>query len=112
MIQIQLSFMYLTAFLVKIKGATWLQGTAPFYVYHLDELRHFPVPSSFFRPTVLKLGDWAALAFEFSLGVLIWGTRISIRAAGAGVAVSLLAGIFPQHPSVSVGHPVRLHSVR
>jgi len=72
MIQIQLSLMYLTAFLVKLKGATWLQGTAPFYVYHLDELRHFPLPSWFFRPAVLKLGDWLALALEFALGVLIW----------------------------------------
>lgn len=72
MIQIQLSLIYLTAFLVKMKGATWLQGTALFYVYHLDELRHFPLPSWFFHPTVLKLGDWLALALEFSLGVLIW----------------------------------------
>lgn len=72
MIQIQLSLMYLTSFLVKIKGATWLHGTALFYVYHLDELRHFPLPSWFFSPAVLKLADWLALALEFALGVLIW----------------------------------------
>jgi hypothetical protein len=72
MIQIQLSFMYLVAFLLKIKGPPWLQGTALFYVYHLDELRHFPLPSWFFHPVVLKLGDWLALALEFSLGALIW----------------------------------------
>lgn len=72
MIQIQLSLMYLSAFLVKIKGATWLHGTALFYVYHLEELRHFPLPSWFFSPALLKLGDWLALALEFALGVLIW----------------------------------------
>ena len=72
LIQIQLSLMYLTAFLLKMKGATWLQGTALFYVYHLDEFRHFPLPSWFLRPTVLKLGDWLTLVLEFSLGVLIW----------------------------------------
>lgn len=72
MIQIQLSFMYLVAFLLKIQGPPWLQGTALFYVYHLDELRHFPLPSWFFHPVVLKLGDWLALALEFSLGALIW----------------------------------------
>jgi hypothetical protein len=32
MIQLQLSFLYLATFLWKIKGATWLQGTALFYV--------------------------------------------------------------------------------
>src|SRR5215469_9449990 len=47
MIQIQLALVYLTTFLVKIKGAYWLDGTALFYVYHLDELRRFPLPSWF-----------------------------------------------------------------
>jgi vitamin K-dependent gamma-carboxylase-like protein len=72
MIQLQLSFLYLVSFLLKIKGAPWLQGTALFYVYHLDELRHFPLPSWFFHGNVLKLGSWFALILEFSLGVLIW----------------------------------------
>jgi hypothetical protein len=72
MIQLQLSFLYLVTFLLKIKGTPWLQGTALFYVYHLDEFRRFPLPSWFLRPTVLKLGSWSALVLEFSLGVLIW----------------------------------------
>lgn len=72
MIQLQLSFLYLVTFLLKIKGIPWLQGTALFYVYHLDEFRRFPLPSWFLRPTVLKLGSWSALVLEFSLGVLIW----------------------------------------
>lgn len=72
MIQLQLALLYFVAFLLKIKGAPWLQGTALFYVYHLDELRRFPLPSWFFHPVVLKLGSWSALVLEFSLGVLIW----------------------------------------
>ena len=72
MIQLQLSLLYLAAFLLKIKGAPWLQGTALFYVYHLDELKRFPLPSWFFHPMMLKIGSWFALALEFSLGVLIW----------------------------------------
>lgn len=72
LIQLQLSCVYFATFLLKIKGAPWLQGTALFYVYHLDELKHFPLPAWFFSPIVLKLGSWSALAVEFSLGVLIW----------------------------------------
>lgn len=72
MIQLQLSFLYLVSFLLKIKGAPWLQGTALFYIYHLEEFRHFPIPGWFFHSTVLKLCSWSALALEFSLGVLIW----------------------------------------
>jgi hypothetical protein len=72
MIQLQLSLMYLVAFLLKMKGAPWLQGTALFYAYHLEELRRLPIPAWFFRPMVLKLGSWSALVLEFSLGALIW----------------------------------------
>jgi hypothetical protein len=72
MIQLQLSLLYLVTFLLKIKGASWLQGTALFYVYDLDDLKRFPLPAWFFKPIILKLGSWSALALEFSLGVLIW----------------------------------------
>ncbi len=72
MIQLQLSFLYLVTFLLKIKGAPWLQGSALFYVYHLDELKRFPLPAWLFKPIVLKLGSWSAVCLEFSLGVLIW----------------------------------------
>jgi hypothetical protein len=72
MIQLQLALLYFVSFLLKIRGAPWLQGTALFYVYHLDELRRFPLPSWFFHPVVLKLASWSALVLEFSLAVLIW----------------------------------------
>jgi hypothetical protein len=84
MIQLQLCVVYFVTFLLKVKGAPWLQGTAPFYVYHLDEFRRFPLPSWFFHPMVLKLGSWSALVLEFSLGVLIWvkELRYSLLALG------------------------------
>jgi hypothetical protein len=72
MIQFELALLYFAGFCWKIEGGSWVQGTALYYVYHLDELQRFPVPSWFFRPTILKLGTWFALALEFSLGVLIW----------------------------------------
>jgi hypothetical protein len=72
MIQIELALLYFASFCWKLKGQTWLQGTALYYVYHLDALKRFPVPAWLLRPTMLKLGSWSALALEFSLGVLIW----------------------------------------
>ena len=89
MIQIQLSLIYLSAFLVKVKGATWLHGSALFYIYHLDELRRFALPSWFFRPIVLKLGAWSTLALEFSLGVLIWIKEFRYVLLGIGLLFHL-----------------------
>jgi hypothetical protein len=72
MIQFELALVYFATFCVKVKGAPWLQGTAMYYVYHLDEFKRFPIPSWFLHPLMLKLESWAALVLEFSLGVLIW----------------------------------------
>lgn len=72
MIQIQLSLMYFMSFWAKSMGAPWVNGTALYYVVHLDELRRFPLPAWLEHPFLLKLGTWFALALEFSLGTLIW----------------------------------------
>jgi hypothetical protein len=72
MIQLELAFMYFTSFLWKMKGHTWLNGTALYYVHHLHSIARFPVPQWIQSAAMLKLGAWFTLALEFSLGVLIW----------------------------------------
>jgi hypothetical protein len=72
MIQIELAFLYFCSFCWKLKGHSWLDGTALYYVLHLYSVARFPVPQWIQSPLVLKLGAWFALALEFSLGVLIW----------------------------------------
>lgn len=76
MIQIQLSLLYFAAFCTKVKSPAWLNGTALYYVYHVDSLRRFPVPAWLLHPAMLKLGSWSAIALEFSLGVLIWVKKL------------------------------------
>jgi hypothetical protein len=89
MIQIQLALLYFSAFCWKLKGAGWLNGTTLFYIYHLDALHRFPLPGWFFRPTILKLASWAALAIEFSLGVLIWIKDIRYFVLACGLVLHL-----------------------
>jgi len=72
MIQFELSLLYFATFCWKVEGVPWIQGTALYYVYHLDELQRFPVPSWARSAAILRIGSWFALALEFSLGVLIW----------------------------------------
>ena len=75
MIQFELAFLYFTSFLWKLRGHTWLDGTALFYVLHLHEIRRFPLPSWLQNAVVSKLVCWFTLALEFSLGTLIWFRR-------------------------------------
>jgi hypothetical protein len=89
MIQFELALLYFSSFCWKVQGAPWVQGTALYYVYHLDEFHRFPVPSLFLRPTMLKLGSWMALALEFSLGVLIWIKELRYFLLALGVLFHL-----------------------
>jgi Vitamin K-dependent gamma-carboxylase len=72
MIQFELALVYFCAFWWKAKGHTWWDGTAIYYVTHLDELRRFPLPGLIQNPVVLKLISWFVLALELALGVLLW----------------------------------------
>lgn len=72
MIQIELALLYFISFLWKMKGNTWRNGTALYYVLHLNAIQRFPIPAWLQQPFVLHAGTWFALLLEFSLGVLIW----------------------------------------
>jgi hypothetical protein len=71
-IQFQLALLYFTSFLWKLKGHTWLDGTAIYYALHINEVRRFPLPSWFQNATILHLASWFTLALELLLGTLIW----------------------------------------
>ena len=89
MIQFELAMVYFATFCIKVRGAPWLQGTAMYYIYHLDEFRRFPVPAWLLGPTMLKLEGWAALVLEFSLGVLIWVKELRYILLALGVLFHL-----------------------
>jgi vitamin K-dependent gamma-carboxylase-like protein len=89
MIQFELSLLYFVTFCWKLEGTSWLQGTALYYVYNLDELQRFPIPSWLLHPWMLKLGSWFALALEFSLGVLIWFKELRYTLLALGILFHL-----------------------
>ena len=89
MIQIELSLLYLTAFFSKAQGAAWVNGMALYYVYHLDEIRRFPVPDWLLNPAMLKLETWSALIIEFCLGTLIWIVEFRYYVLVMGVLMHL-----------------------
>jgi hypothetical protein len=99
MIQLQLALLYFVTFLIKMIRASWVQGTALFYVYHLDGFRRFPLPSWLFYPTLLKLGSWLVRACA---GILSRSFDL-----GEGVPLSLLAiGVFHLSLEYSLNMPL------
>jgi len=72
MIQLELAFLYLVSFWWKMKGGAWTEGSALYFIFHLDEFQRFPIPQFLLRPAILRIGSWLALAAEFLLGTAIW----------------------------------------
>jgi hypothetical protein len=89
MIQFELALLYFVTFCWKASGTAWVNGTALFYVTHLDELRRFPIPAFLQNPLVLKIATWLTLALEFSLGVLIWFKELRYSILALGVILHL-----------------------
>jgi hypothetical protein len=89
MIQFELSLVYFVGFCWKVAGAMWVQGTALSYIYRLDELQRFPLPSWFLNETLMKLATWFTLALEFALGVLIWIREIRYYLLAIGLVFHL-----------------------
>jgi hypothetical protein len=91
MIQFNMALFYLTACWWKSLGADWVNGSAVYYVIHLDQLLRFPLPASFGSPFFVKLATWLTLALEFSLSVLVWfrETRYPVLLVGVLFHLSL-----------------------
>lgn len=72
LIQFELALVYVMSFWWKAKGHTWWNGTALYYVTHLQELGRFPIPQLLLSPMALRLGGWFTLAFELAMGLIVW----------------------------------------
>ena len=72
LIQLQLAFLYFYAFVWKMMGPLWLNGTALYYTSRLPEFFRFPLPYVFEHMWTIKLWTWGTLVIEFALGALVW----------------------------------------
>jgi Vitamin K-dependent gamma-carboxylase len=89
MIQLELAFLYLVSFWWKMKGGAWTEGSALYFIFHLEEFQRFPIPQFLLRPAILRIGSWAALALEFLLGAGIWIKKFRYPLLVAGVLFHL-----------------------
>lgn len=71
-VQLQVAMLYADAFLWKIRGEPWLNGTAVYYSSRLVEFWRFPTPYVFEHMWTIKLMTWGTLVIEFALGFMLW----------------------------------------
>jgi hypothetical protein len=76
LMQFELMLLYLASFCWKMKGAAWRQGTALYYVLHLEAVRRFPLPGFAVHSGVLTVLTWCVMALELCLGTVLWWRRV------------------------------------
>jgi tetratricopeptide (TPR) repeat protein len=72
MIQLQISLVYLFAFLPKIVGDQWQSGTAVYYVFQLTDFAKFHIPKIMTQFPVYKVLTYYTLLVELSMATLVW----------------------------------------
>jgi hypothetical protein len=85
--QLQICLIYACTAIQKSNGNEWLDGSALYYVFRLDDSVKYPLPSLITESIgMLRLATWSVLAFEFLAPVLLWipSTRRIMWAVAVG----------------------------
>lgn len=72
LMQIQLAVIYLYTFYWKLKGSTYRNGTALYYVMHNYNYTRFKLPKFMLQKPIVQFLSWGALIIECALGTVIW----------------------------------------
>jgi hypothetical protein len=70
--QLQLCLLYCVSTVAKLKGETWLDGSAVYYATRITEFQHLWIPFVLDNPIILRLLTWGALFIEFCMFTLVW----------------------------------------
>jgi hypothetical protein len=102
LLQLQMCLIFCSSALLKLSGQAWRDGTAMYYVVHLDDLYGGLVnPSLLFGYVLpLKLITWGTVLFECAVPLLIWWGRARRLVLAAlvvfhvGIALSMNLNLF------------------
>ncbi len=94
-IQAHISLGYILTVVLKLRGHSWLGGTAVWYALGLEDLARFDVPLWIAAPPVGAVLGWSTLLIEASVGIGVWFRRSRPWVLLAGVLLHLgIATVF------------------
>lgn len=88
-LQIQMCFVYFSAFTAKTPGWYWASGEACYIASRFESLYRLPMPLSFDVPIVAIVLTYGTLIVEFALFSLIWIKEIRYYVIALGVCLHL-----------------------
>lgn len=89
LMQLQVSIIYLQAFLSKFSGETWRAGSAVYYAVEVPKYQRLRLPMFARTLAWSRLLSWWTIAVEFALGPLIWFRELRPIVLIAGISLHL-----------------------
>ncbi|MGV0644369.1 HTTM domain-containing protein [Mycolicibacterium sp. XJ2546] len=96
LIQIQVSIIYVSTVIAKLRGETWQNGTAVLYSLRQYDMLMMPTPAWVTENLVVANAmTWGTLVIELAIGLLVWNRRCRpwVLAAGVVLHVSIMLTI-------------------
>jgi hypothetical protein len=94
LMQLQVSILYLKAFLAKLEGETWREGSAAYYAAAAAGFRRVRLPAFARSWSWSRLATWSTLGVELALGTLVWVPALRYPIVAAGVGMHVLMDAF------------------
>lgn len=90
LIQIQLTLVYISTAILKLRGEDWLNGSAIYYSSQIEMYERFPLPSVLINNLMLsKIATWSVLFVELALPFGLWIKKYRVFAIVAGILLHL-----------------------
>jgi len=94
LMQLQVSIVYFKAFVAKLSGETWRDGSAVYYAVEAAGFRRARLPCFARSWSWSRLATWWTLTVELALGSLVWVRELRYPCLLAGVTLHLLMEVF------------------
>jgi hypothetical protein len=101
LMQVQVSIIYISTVIAKLRGETWQNGTSVLYSLRQADMLVIQTPEWLTNNLlIMNAAAWGTLVVEFAIGVLVWNRRWRpwVLAAGVvlhlGITMSLEVGLF------------------
>jgi predicted DCC family thiol-disulfide oxidoreductase YuxK len=72
LMQVQLTIAYFHAFITKMEGDRWQNGTAVYFASRYDDIMRFPLPILLDNLFIINALTFGTLVVEFALATFIW----------------------------------------
>lgn len=90
LMQVQVSIIYVSTVIAKLRGETWQNGTSVLYSLRQVDMLVIRMPEWLTDNLLLmNVAAWGTLVVEFAIGVLVWNRRCRPWVLGAGVLLHL-----------------------